>query len=71
MSDNICRNPDRVWMQVGNRKLLVAVESHQGEAPEEGLAKVAAIAPRYGGYQNKTDREIPVLRLTPADQAAA
>jgi len=68
---NICRNPDRVWMQVGNRKLRVAVESLQGEAREKGLAKVTAISPRYGGYQKKTDREIPVLRLTPADQAAA
>jgi len=68
---NICTNPDQVWMQVGNRKLRVAVESLQGEARERGLAKVAAISPRYGGYQKKTDREIPVLRLTPADQAAA
>jgi deazaflavin-dependent oxidoreductase (nitroreductase family) len=68
---NICRNPDRVWMQVGNRKMRVAVESLQGEAREKGLAKVAAIAPRYGGYQKKTDREIPVLRLTPAGPSAA
>jgi deazaflavin-dependent oxidoreductase (nitroreductase family) len=64
---NISRNPDRVWLQVGNRKLRVAVESLQGEAREKGLAKVAAVAPRYGGYQKKTDREIPVLRLTPVD----
>jgi deazaflavin-dependent oxidoreductase (nitroreductase family) len=68
---NICRNPDKVWLQVGNRKLRAAVESLQGEAREKGLAKVAAVAPRYGEYQKKTDREIPVLRLTPADTATA
>jgi deazaflavin-dependent oxidoreductase (nitroreductase family) len=68
---NICRYPDRVWLQVGNRKFRAAVESLQGEAREKGLAKVAAVAPRYAGYQKKTDREIPVLRLTPADQATA
>jgi deazaflavin-dependent oxidoreductase (nitroreductase family) len=62
---NIVKNPDKVWLQVGNRKLHVAVESLQGDARVKALAQVAAIAPRYGGYQKKTDREIPVLRLTP------
>jgi deazaflavin-dependent oxidoreductase (nitroreductase family) len=62
---NIAMNPDKVWLQVGNRKLHVAVESLQGQARVEALARVAAIAPRYGEYQRKTDREIPVLRLTP------
>jgi deazaflavin-dependent oxidoreductase (nitroreductase family) len=68
---NIAKNPDKVWMQVGNRKLHVAVESLQGGAREKALAAVAAIAPRYGDYQKKTDREIPVLRLTPADAPTA
>lgn len=62
---NLAQNPDQVWLEVGNRKLQVQVESLQGEAREKALAKVAAIAPRYGVYQKKTDREIPVLRLTP------
>jgi deazaflavin-dependent oxidoreductase (nitroreductase family) len=63
---NIAKNPDKIWLQVGNRKLQVVAESLQGEAREKALAKVAEIAPRYGGYQKKTDREIPVVRLTPA-----
>lgn len=64
---NIAKNPDKVWLQVGDRKMKVAVESLQGEAREKALAAVAAVSPRYGEYQRKTDREIPVLRLTPAD----
>lgn len=68
---NISKNPDQVWLQVGNRKFRAAVESLQGEAREKGLAKVAAVSARYGEYQKKTDREIPVLRLTPADPASA
>jgi deazaflavin-dependent oxidoreductase (nitroreductase family) len=64
---NIAKNPDKVWLQVGNRKMKVAVESLQGDAREKALARVAAVAPRYSEYQRKTDREIPVLRLTPAD----
>jgi deazaflavin-dependent oxidoreductase (nitroreductase family) len=63
---NIAKSPDKVWLQVGNRKLKVAVESLQGAERDQALAKVAAIAPRYGAYQKKTDREIPVLRCTPA-----
>jgi deazaflavin-dependent oxidoreductase (nitroreductase family) len=67
---NIAKNPDQVWIEVGNRKVHVDVESLQGEAREKALAKVAAIAPRYGEYPKKTDREIPVLRLTPARPSA-
>ena len=68
---NISKNPDQVWLQVGNRKFRAAVESLQGEARVKGLAKVAAVSARYGEYQKKTDREIPVLRLTPADSTGA
>jgi deazaflavin-dependent oxidoreductase (nitroreductase family) len=68
---NISKNPDQVWLQVGNRKFRAAVESLQGDAREKGLAKVAAVSARYGAYQKKTDREIPVLRVTPADPAPA
>jgi deazaflavin-dependent oxidoreductase (nitroreductase family) len=63
---NLAKNPDKIWIQVGNRKLAVKAESLKGAARTEALARVAAIAPRYGGYQEKTDREIPVIRLTPA-----
>ncbi|MGA7912435.1 MAG: nitroreductase/quinone reductase family protein, partial [Candidatus Dormiibacterota bacterium] len=38
----------------------------QGTEREAALARVAKVAPRYGEYQQKTDREIPVIRLTPA-----
>lgn len=63
---NAAKNPDKVWIQVGNRKLRVAVESLQGAEREQAYARVVAVAPRYGGYLKKTDREIPVLRVTPA-----
>jgi deazaflavin-dependent oxidoreductase (nitroreductase family) len=63
---NLAKNPDKIWLQVGDRRLAVKAESLKGSEREEALARVAAIAPRYGEYQVKTDREIPVLRLTPA-----
>jgi len=63
---NLARNPDKVWIEVGNQKLRVTPEALKGREREEALARVAAVAPRYAGYQKKTDREIPVIRLTPA-----
>jgi deazaflavin-dependent oxidoreductase (nitroreductase family) len=63
---NLAKNPDKVWIQVGNRKMHAHVESLAGPEREEAYARVVAVAPRYAGYLKKTDREIPVLRITPA-----
>jgi deazaflavin-dependent oxidoreductase (nitroreductase family) len=63
---NLAKKPDQIWIEVGNRKLRVVADSLKGKEREAGLARVAAVAPRYAGYQKKTDREIPVIRLTPA-----
>ncbi|HSP08913.1 MAG TPA: nitroreductase/quinone reductase family protein [Candidatus Dormibacteraeota bacterium] len=63
---NLAKNPDQVWLEVGKRKFRAHVESLQGSEREAALARVAKVARRYAEYQAKTDREIPVLRLTPA-----
>src|SRR5216684_6587371 len=63
---NLAKSPDKIGLEVGNRKMRVKADLLKGNAREEALARIAAIAPRYGGYQKKTDREIPVIRLTPA-----
>jgi deazaflavin-dependent oxidoreductase (nitroreductase family) len=62
---NLAKNPDKVWIEVGSRRLKVKPESLRGFKREEAYAKVVAVAPRYGSYLRKTDREIPVVRLTP------
>lgn len=64
---NLAKNPEKVWAQVGNRKMRVHVESLQGAEREAAYARVVAVAKNYEGYLKKTDREIPVLRLTPAE----
>jgi deazaflavin-dependent oxidoreductase (nitroreductase family) len=63
---NLAKSPDNVWLEVGNRRVKVRPTLLKGDEREAALAKVAAIAPRYGGYQKKTDREIPIIRLTTA-----
>ena len=61
---NMVQHPDEIWLEVGNRKMKVRGESLIGSEREEHLARIAAISARYGQYQKKTDREIPIVRLT-------
>jgi deazaflavin-dependent oxidoreductase (nitroreductase family) len=63
---NIAANPDKVWVQIGNRKFHVQCQSLTGKERADAYERVASVAKPYQGYPNKTDREIPVLRLTPA-----
>ena len=60
---NLAKHPDDVWLEIGFRKLKVVPTLLKGKEREEGLARIAAISPRYGEYQKKTDREIPIVRL--------
>jgi len=63
---NMIKNPDDIWLEVGKRKMRVRGESLKGAAREDAIKRIAAISARYGGYQKKTDRKIPVVRLTAA-----
>jgi deazaflavin-dependent oxidoreductase (nitroreductase family) len=63
---NMARHPDDIWLEVGTERFKVRSESVEGQEQAEALARIAAIAPRYEKYQQKTDREIPIVRLTRA-----
>ena len=58
------KHPDDLTLEVGSRKMKVSGESLHGREREEAFARVVAQSPRFGGYEKKTDREIPVIRLT-------
>src|SRR2546430_6316908 len=55
---SLAKNPEQVRLEVGNRTLKVVPTLLEGAEREAALAKIAAIAPRYGEYPKKTDREI-------------
>lgn len=61
---NMVTNPDQIWLEVGKRKLKVRGESLDGAARDHAIRRIAAISARYGKYPEKTDRQIPVVRLT-------
>jgi deazaflavin-dependent oxidoreductase (nitroreductase family) len=61
---NMAKHPSDIWLEVGKRRFKVRAQTLDGLERADALARIGAIAPRYGTYQQKTDREIPVVRLT-------
>jgi|SRR5215469_18229479 len=63
---NMARRPDGIWLEVGTRRFRVRGRSLEGAERADALQRIAETAPRYGKYQEQTDREIPIVRLTAA-----
>jgi deazaflavin-dependent oxidoreductase (nitroreductase family) len=63
---NLCRRPGEVWIEVGGRIVHVAPEQLAGGERAERWREIVARDRRYAGYQARTDREIPILRLVAA-----
>jgi deazaflavin-dependent oxidoreductase (nitroreductase family) len=63
---NMARNPDQVWVEAGNRRTRVKPETLEGADRAKAWRRIVAEYGNYGAYEKKTDREIPVVRLTPA-----
>jgi len=61
---NMAMNPDDIWVEVWTERFKVRGESLEGPERTEALARIATVSPRHGTYQQKTDREIPIVRLT-------
>ena len=62
---NLAAHPDQVQIEVGGRKIPVTAAQLHGPDREQAWQQIVAAVPRFAGYQQKTDREIPVIRLTP------
>jgi deazaflavin-dependent oxidoreductase (nitroreductase family) len=67
---NIVAHPDEVWAEVAGTKHRVHVEQLEGELRDRVWDQVIGKAPGFNAYVSKTDRSLPVLRLTP-DQTTA
>ena len=61
---NMARHPDDIWLEVGTRRFKVQGRSLKGRERADALRRIAELSPRYGKYQQQTDREIPIVRLT-------
>ncbi|MBC9227243.1 nitroreductase family deazaflavin-dependent oxidoreductase [Aeromicrobium sp. 636] len=61
---NIAAHPDDVTLEIGPRKIAVSAEQLHGAEREAALRSIIEAAPQFAGYNDKTDRVIPVVRLT-------
>jgi deazaflavin-dependent oxidoreductase (nitroreductase family) len=64
---NIAAHPDQVWVEFGGKQLQVTPTQLDGDARAQAWQRITQSQPRYLGYERKTDRAIPVIRLTRAD----
>jgi deazaflavin-dependent oxidoreductase (nitroreductase family) len=60
---NIAAHPDRVRIEMAGRQVAVTAEQLHGPERDEAWRQITTAAPRFAGYESKTDRELPVIRL--------
>ncbi len=64
---NIAAHPDQVWIEFGGQQHRVTATQLAGDERATAWERITASQPRYAGYQQKTDRSLPVIRLARAD----
>jgi len=60
---NIKGNPNDVTIQVNDKKMKVKPEIILGEPRKPLYAWIVSMAPNFGAYEKRTDREIPMVFL--------
>ncbi|MFF3559296.1 nitroreductase/quinone reductase family protein [Streptomyces sp. NPDC002574] len=61
---NLAARPDEATIETGGLKTEVAAEQLQGAERETAWRRIVAARSRYADYATRTDREMPVIRLT-------
>jgi len=65
---NLVRDPTSAMVDAGEGEVPVVAEMFTGAERDRVWGRVVDTAPGYGRYEQKTDREIPLFRLTPRAQ---
>jgi deazaflavin-dependent oxidoreductase (nitroreductase family) len=63
---NIAAHPDQVWVEFGGSEIKVSPRQLEDDERAQAWDRITKAVPRYLAYQDKTDRAIPVIRLTRA-----
>ena len=62
---NMVKNPEKVRIKVGKDEFKARPESLHGAEREEAWKHIVSLAPGFAKYETSTDRQIPIIRLTP------
>lgn len=60
---NLAAHPDQAQIEVGGKTTSVTATQLTGAERDTAWQRITAAQPRYAGYEKKTDRLIPVIRL--------
>jgi deazaflavin-dependent oxidoreductase (nitroreductase family) len=61
---NLAAHPDQVSIEVNGQTIPVTAEQLHGAEREQAWQQITTAAPRFAQYQTRTDRQLPVIRLT-------
>jgi deazaflavin-dependent oxidoreductase (nitroreductase family) len=61
---NLAGNPDKVSIDLERNNIPVVAEQLHGAERDRAWESITTASPRFKGYESKTDRLIPVIRLT-------
>jgi deazaflavin-dependent oxidoreductase (nitroreductase family) len=62
---NIAAHPDQVKIELNGRTIPVTAEQLHGADRDQAWQRITTAVPRFAAYQRKTDRELPIIHLTP------
>ncbi len=62
---NIAAHPGHVSIEVAGRRIPVSAQQLHGAERALAWQQITTTAPQFAWFQHKTDRELPVIRLTP------
>jgi deazaflavin-dependent oxidoreductase (nitroreductase family) len=68
---NIAAHPGKVQIEIEGRKVAVTAGQLHGAERAEAWQRITAASPQFARFQQKTDRELPVIRLMPRSGCTA
>jgi deazaflavin-dependent oxidoreductase (nitroreductase family) len=61
---NLAAHPEQVSIEFAGRSESVVAEQLHGPERDAAWRRITSVSQRFTDYQSKTDRELPVIRLT-------
>jgi F420H(2)-dependent quinone reductase len=61
----VAAHPDQVQIDAGGHKVAVTAQQLHGPERDQAWQQITTAAPRYAKDASKTDRQLPIIRLTP------
>jgi deazaflavin-dependent oxidoreductase (nitroreductase family) len=61
---NLAAHPNDIEIEFQGRRTAVSAQTLDGDERAAAWARITSTQPRFSGYERKTDRQIPVVRLT-------